>query len=120
LIAINSLEALLQAIDPLKNDSDIKLANIDARRKEVYGMICDFNGTQTETTSIILDEENILSLKYSDKQIHLAGNGSTKCQELLAQKTVVHALKSSSKFMVKLDFEKYIAQDYNDITKIST
>ena len=118
LISINSLECLLQALPDTLEDDQIGLASIDARRQEIYAMIQD-KKSRSETLSIILDHDNILDRSYHNNFLLLVGNGSEKSKSLLSHSSKIISNQASSQNMVKVAFNKYRLQEFNDIISFS-
>ncbi len=120
LITINSLVALAQGVSKQIQDPDLIVSAIDARRSEVYAMVFDaqFN-TLLETTSVVLDQDNILLRDFPDKTFYCIGNGADKCKTLLPYNIVVIGDKSSAKYMGKISFDKWQKADFNDIVSFS-
>ena len=118
-----ALEIPLIAIDALKCLAEIAAEFhpeitlcpvIDARRMEVYNAMIDKSGVQIKDISAdIIDESS-----YSEFEPFVYfGDGAEKLQDIWSSKncTIDTSIKSSAKGQVKLAYEKFQLQQFEDV-----
>lgn len=113
LIAIDALQALVE-IARMNHPNKVLCSVIDARRMEVYNSFFDENDCLVkEISADIIDESS-----YSEFEPFVYfGDGAEKLQEIWADKNCIADLtiKSSAKGQVRLAFEKYQNQQFEDV-----
>ena len=82
LISVNTLQIMANmAVNLYKNDIDLYVPMIDARRMEVYTAIFDKNlDFLSNVEAKIIDENSYSNIK--NKKIAFFGNGMTKCKDI--------------------------------------
>ena len=115
LIAINSLETMIEPF--LKNDYDLIIPLIDARRMEVYTAVFDGNSGDmlTQTEAKVLEEHSFQ--EYHDKKILFVGDGVTKAKEILQLSTADFDDKvyPTAKYLIKKAVERYNQKEFEDV-----
>jgi len=113
LIAIDALQALTE-IARINHPNKVLCPVIDARRMEVYNSFFDENNQLIkEISADIIDESS-----YSEFEPFVYfGDGAEKLQEIWADKncTADFTIKSSARGQVRLAFEKYQNQQFEDV-----
>lgn len=113
LIAIDALTCLSEIAKEFHPNSTL-CPVIDARRMEVYNLFCDENGTILKEISADIIDEN----SYSEFEPFVYfGDGADKLQEIWKDKNcrIDSSIKSSARGQVKLAYEKFQAQDFEDV-----
>ena len=113
LIAIDALTCLSEIAKEFYSNSKL-CPLIDARRMEVYNLFCDENGTILKEISADIIDEN----SYSEFEPFVCfGDGAEKLQEIWKDKNCIidSSIKSSARGQVKLAYEKFQAQDFEDV-----
>ena len=115
LIAVNSLETMIEPF--LRQNYDVIIPLIDARRMEVYCAVCDGNSGEmiSETEAKILDEQSFTELE--GKKILFVGDGAKKAKEILQLENAdfVENIYPSAKYLIKKSVEKFNRQDFEDV-----
>lgn len=115
LIAVNSLETMIEPF--LRQNYDVIIPLIDARRMEVYCAVFDGNSGEmiSETEAKILDEQSFTELE--GKKILFVGDGAKKAQEILKISGVdfISDVYPSAKYLIKKKVEKFNRQDFEDV-----
>ena len=115
LIAVNSLETMIEPF--LRQNYDVIIPLIDARRMEVYCAIFDGNSGEmiSETEAKILDEQSFTELE--GKKILFVGDGAKKAKEILQLENAdfVENIYPSAKYLIKKSVEKFNRQDFEDV-----
>lgn len=113
LIAVDTLELLARRIAPQQG---LLVPMIDARRMEVFTAVFDLNYNKIrETKAEIIDQ---YSFSEFQAELHLVGDGASKCKELLsADRFVYHdqVIFPSSEQMSAVSYEKFTANDFVDV-----
>ena len=113
LIAVDTL-AILAA--QLQVASGAIVPMIDARRMEVFTQV--FNAEKqavSEPHALIVTQD---SLKELGDEIHLIGDGASKCKEVLNSGQFIYhdeIIYPSANEMSRLSFEKYTKKDFADV-----
>ena len=113
LIAVDTL-AILAA--QLQVASGAIVPMIDARRMEVFTQV--FNAEKqavSEPHALIVTQD---SLKELGDEIHLIGDGASKCKEVLNSGQFIYhdeIIYPSANEMSRLSFEKYTQKDFADV-----
>lgn len=114
LIALNSLEILIQSVE----STDFIVPMLDARRMEVYTAV--FDGDKKwiqETTALVLDSRSFLEIAQ-EKKVVVVGDGAKKFQALHPQiQADFPELPShpEAKEMIEMAWAKYNAQDFESL-----
>ena len=115
LIAVNSLETMIEPF--LRQNYDVIIPLIDARRMEVYCAVFDGNSGEmlTETEAKILDEQSFKELE--GKKILFVGDGAKKAQEILqiSGADFNENVYPSAKYLIKKSVENFNRQDFEDV-----
>ena len=113
LIAIDALSCLAEIAREFHPNS-ILCPLIDARRMEVYNSICNENGTILKEISADIIDEN--SYSQFEPFVYF-GDGAEKLQEIWKNKNckIDSTIKSSARGQVKLAYEKFQAQAFEDV-----
>lgn len=115
LIAVNSLESMTEPF--LRQDYDLIIPLIDARRMEVYCAIFDGKTGEmlTDTEAKILDETSFQELQ--GKKVIFVGDGATKAREILQLSAAEFdgTIYPSAKYLIKKAQEKFKANEFEDV-----
>jgi len=123
LIAVNSLETMIEPF--LRQNYDVIIPLIDARRMEVYCAVFDGNSGEmiSETEAKILNEQSFK--EFEGKKILFVGDGAKKFKNFLSSFGGVgggfsHAdfnseVYPSAKYLIKKSVEKFNRQDFEDV-----
>lgn len=115
LIAVNSLESMTEPF--LRQDYDLIIPLIDARRMEVYCAIFDGKTGEmlTDTEAKILDETSFQDLH--EKKVIFVGDGATKAREILQLSAAEFdgTIYPSAKYLIKKAQEKFKANEFEDV-----
>ena len=84
LIAINTLEAMVYAVQPFNFYGALCCPMIDARRMEVYCLIADSNNTILEAAHPHIVTEHSFANWLSQHFMLFFGDGAAKCKAILA------------------------------------
>ena len=116
LIAIGTLASLRESIAKKAGDHDLIIPLIDARRKEVYRCVYNYRGEVIEEVSpLILDDESFSEYKQYNN-ILFCGDGVSKAKDILTiQNSVFYDIECSSKFMVNISEEKFLANQFENL-----
>jgi len=113
LITLDSLQIL--ALQVTHQDGLI-IPMIDARRMEVYTATFDSNHNKTSDTQALIIDEN--SFSQINQKTYFIGDGAEKCKPLLQRENLIfldQIIYPSAKEMSSLSFEKFVAQEFEDI-----
>lgn len=114
LISIDTLCSLSHSIQ-IGNGFIVPM--IDARRKEVYSSVFDFDYNKKEnTTAKIVSSDSYFHFLERDKT-YFIGDGALKCKDIITHKNAIFIENKfpSSKEMAKLSFLKYKKSDFEDV-----
>ena len=115
LIAVNSLETMIEPF--LRQNYDVIIPLIDARRMEVYCAVFDGNSGETisETEAKILDEQSFKEVE--GKKILFVGDGAKKAKEILQISGVdfISDVYPSAKYLIKKSVEKFKQKNFEDV-----
>ena len=113
LLAIDTLELLARKVTISEG---VIIPMIDARRMEAYTAVFDKDYNKLrETKAEVITEESFQDIAGN---IHLVGDGSAKCREILSQDRFVYheeVLYPSSVQMAMLSFNKHEKSDTVDV-----
>ena len=115
LIAVNSLETMIEPF--LRQNYDVIIPLIDARRMEVYCAVFDGNSGEmiSETEAKILDEQSFKEVE--GKKILFVGDGAKKAKEILQISGVdfISDVYPSAKYLIKKSVEKFKQKNFEDV-----
>ena len=115
LIAVNSLETMIEPF--LRQNYDVIIPLIDARRMEVYCAIFDGNSGEmiSGTEAKILDEQSFK--EWEGKKILFVGDGAKKAKEILQISGVdfISDVYPSAKYLIKKSVEKFKQKNFEDV-----
>ena len=115
LIAVNSLETMIEPF--LRQNYDVIIPLIDARRMEVYCAIFDGNSGEmiSGTEAKILDEQTFK--EWEGKKILFVGDGAKKAKEILQISGVdfISDVYPSAKYLIKKSVEKFKQKNFEDV-----
>lgn len=116
IIAINSLDTMIEQVDLVNNPDALFCPMIDARRMEVYcKLIYGSEEIVWETAPLVVDEGTFET--YRDRRIFLFGNGSGKFRDLLSADhfRFIQGIYPGASFMGRLSFAKFEKSDFEDL-----
>ena len=120
LVAVNSLESMKEPF--LKQNYDLVIPLVDARRMEVYTAVYDgVSGEELVPTEAKVLDENSFE-EFKDKKILFVGDGAKKFQDLLSisgggflNADFNESVYPSAQYLVKKTLEKIKNKDFEDI-----
>ena len=121
LIGVNTLESLAFACNKSIEGKYLLCPMIDARRMEVYASLF-YPDMQAifENKPIILDSESFSEYFDQGYKIIFSGNGAEKSKELYKNLNTEYSnIVCTAKSLVKIAFNKYLNQDFEDIAYFS-
>lgn len=113
LIAVDTLEILARKITI---DTGLIIPLIDARRMEVYSAVFDAGYNKLRNTEAEIITES--SFSQYNKDIHLLGDGATKCRDILSGKQIKYhndIIYPSAAEMALASHNKYQKSDTVDV-----
>ena len=117
LISVNTLLIMANmAINMHKNNFDLYIPMIDARRMEVYSAIFDKNlDFISDVEAKIIDENSYSEIK--NKKVAFFGNGSDKCKEILNNNnfTFLSDIFPSAEYMCNLSEKLFLEKKFEDL-----
>jgi len=117
LIAINTLEALVYGVKGYINADSLLCPMLDARRMEVYTLLCDSDlKIRISTKPMVINEESF-SLELEKNKIYFFGNGANKCKEVIKSENAVFldGINTDAFNMGTLAFEKFLNNQFVDV-----
>ncbi len=115
LISVDTLSLMArQFVDQFPFDDQVKKAllcpMLDARRMEVYCMVCDLNGLACEPIQAKIIDEKSFSNRLEQHLIYFFGEGSDKCRNLIhhPNSRFISGIKPSAASLGIMGFEKYL------------
>lgn len=117
LIAVNTLQALAQAVSGKLNEDAWYCPMIDARRMEVYTAFFDrTNRAVADIKAEIIDEHSFTDI-LSKHKVYFFGNGSDKIKNTLISPNAhyLEGIETSASNMVKLAGQKFTDGQFEDI-----
>lgn len=117
LIAVNTLESLVQKIATQFSDEVILCPMLDARRMEVYCLLANNKGDVLEPTQAkVIDESSFADLLLKSKIVFF-GNGAAKCKELITSSNAIFLsdIVPSAEEIGELAFKKFHAEQFEDL-----
>lgn len=117
LIAVNTLESLVQKVAAQFSDDVILCPMLDARRMEVYCLLANNKGEVLEPTQAkVIDESSFADLLSKNKMVFF-GNGAAKCKEAITNPNAIFLsdITPSADQIGELAFKKFQAQQFEDL-----
>ncbi|MCX6294835.1 MAG: tRNA (adenosine(37)-N6)-threonylcarbamoyltransferase complex dimerization subunit type 1 TsaB [Bacteroidetes bacterium] len=118
LIAINTLQSIVQNSKDKVEKNDFFCPMLDARRMEVYCAIYDSSGKEIRPTAAeIIDEHSFSDILKSNK-ILFFGDGSAKCKETFSQISnaiFMDDIVPSASDMVVLSEQAFNSKQFQDV-----
>ena len=117
LIAVNTLESLVQKVAAQFSDDVILCPMLDARRMEVYCLLANNKGDVLEPTQAkVIDESSFAEVLSKNKMVFF-GNGAAKCKELITSPNAVFLsdIVPSAEQIGELAFKKFQTQQFEDL-----
>jgi len=117
LIAYPTLENMIDGLIETENSYDIYIAALDARRDEIYVMICDNNkNILVQSKNEILTENIFLSI-ISDKKAIICGSGAQKFVDFHSKSNIKinNKVMSSTKYCNKLVSKSIDNQQFRNL-----
>lgn len=114
LIAINSLKALAQQVEP---EGSLRCPMIDARRMEVYTLLMSSNDqVELETTPMVIDEESFQD-QLSSSEILFFGDGAAKCSKVIKHQNAIFLedVIPQANGISKLAYDKWKKEEFEDV-----
>ncbi len=90
LIAINTLEAMAKHMQAYNVQQYHLFPMLDARRMEVYGLLCDHELKEVEAAQPFIVDESSFDAWLSEHPTIFFGNGARKCIEVLPHQSNVY------------------------------
>jgi len=120
LIAINTLRAMAAGmIEKTENPENYLFCPmIDARRMEVYAAVFDAGLHTIKKTSAVIVDENSFGDLFPTHKIIFAGDGASKCTEVLGHQENAIFEKEfhpSAAYLAELAEEKFLRQEFEDV-----
>ncbi|MFZ1808302.1 MAG: tRNA (adenosine(37)-N6)-threonylcarbamoyltransferase complex dimerization subunit type 1 TsaB [Cyclobacteriaceae bacterium] len=117
LIAVNTLEALVQKVTTQFSDEVILCPMLDARRMEVYCLLANNKGAVLEPTQAkVIDESSFADVLSKNKMIFF-GNGAAKCKEVITSPNAIFLsdIVPSAEQIGELAFKKFQSEQFEDL-----
>lgn len=117
LIAIGSLEAMVEQVVDFFPTSTLFCPMIDARRMEVYCLLMSSKKEILLPTSAIVVEKNTFEQHLSSHQIVFFGNGAEKCKKVISHPNAIFLenFYPLAKSMGKLAWEKFQRKEFENL-----
>jgi tRNA threonylcarbamoyladenosine biosynthesis protein TsaB len=120
LIAIATLEALAAGMIAKTGESGSSLfcPMIDARRMEVYASLYEKDLEIVKETEALIIDENSFSEYLSKRKVVFAGDGASKCKDLLGSHpngVFLDNVLPSAAYMAELSEQRYKAEAFEDV-----
>lgn len=116
LIAVNSLDSMIEQVKLLSGARSLLCPMIDARRMEVFCKMARNTGEEVwDTRPLIVEEDSFADFK--DDQIILFGNGADKLRDILrdGQFLFIKDIHPQASAMGELAFTKFQNQIFADL-----
>lgn len=118
LIAINSLQIMVQSVIEKTSINTLLCPMLDARRMEVYCAIFDKNLSFVKDTSAQMITEENLDFFKTGKEICFFGDGMQKCQSILENipgSSFIENIYPSAKALSALSFKKFTEKQFENV-----
>lgn len=118
LIAVNTLESLVQQVAPQFSDNVILCPMLDARRMEVYCLLADSKGELLEPTQAKVVDENSFKGLLQKNTIVFFGNGASKCKEVISSSNAIFLsdVVPSAEQIGDLATRKFFTRQFEDLS----
>jgi len=121
LISVDTLEGMFRGFlhSAGREEYDVFLPMIDARRMEVYTAAYDAQGNKLEETQALIIDQDAFG-QYPEKRLALFGSGADKFAGTFANAeriSVVPDFKNSAEHLCPIAFRKYEIQDFEDVAR---
>lgn len=116
LIAIDSLDTMVEQVRGVVPDEAVLFPMIDARRMEVYTKAVVAGGDVLwETQPLIVEEDSFK--EFESSQMFFFGNGADKLKEMFSESSIrfVDDIHPCAAAMGKLAFEKFQNEEFEDL-----
>ena len=117
LMAINTLESMINKVAAQYPAGTLLCPMLDARRMEVYCLVTDSTRKILEPTQAkVIDEESFEELLATNKIIFF-GNGAIKCQEVITSANAIFLsdVYPSAEQIGELAYEKFNAEQFENL-----
>lgn len=117
LIAINTLEAMIEQVIPFYSQDTLFCPMLDARRMEVYCLVANRQRELLMPTSATIVENETFDNYLSHNKIVFLGNGAEKCKTVISHPNAIFLkdIYPLAKSMGKLAWEKYQKGDFENL-----
>ncbi len=117
LIAVNTLESMVQKIATQFSDEIILCPMLDARRMEVYCLLANNKGDVLEPTQAKVMDETSFEEVLSKNKVVFFGNGAAKCKEVITNANAIFLsdIVPSAEQIGELAFKKFQTQQFEDL-----
>ncbi|HRK55768.1 MAG TPA: tRNA (adenosine(37)-N6)-threonylcarbamoyltransferase complex dimerization subunit type 1 TsaB [Cyclobacteriaceae bacterium] len=117
LIAVNTLESMVQKIATQFSDEIILCPMLDARRMEVYCLLANNKGDVLEPTQAKVMDETSFEEVLSKNKVVFFGNGAAKCKEVITNANAIFLsdITPSAEQIGELAFKKFQTQQFEDL-----
>lgn len=116
MIAIDTLEHIVQPVLAELRTEQKAIAMLDARRMEVYSAAFDKDGLRlADNAAVVVDAD--FTVRYGSGEYLLVGDGAAKTEDILASNPDVHFSDhlASASHMGKLAVRKYKSGEFVDV-----
>lgn len=116
LIALDSLDSMIEQMIPMVSHDAFFCPMIDARRMEVYCKVVSREKEHLPTQPLIVDDDGVFD-QFLDQPFYLFGNGSDKLRDIFISKEFhfISGIHPLAAFMGKLAHEKLLKEDFEDL-----
>lgn len=117
LIAVNTLESMVQKVANQFPDEVILCPMLDARRMEVYCLLANNKGDVLEPTQAKVIDESSFEKVLSKNKVVFFGNGAAKCKEVITSPNAIFLsdIVPSAEQIGELSFKKFQAKHFEDL-----
>ena len=118
LISVDTLQSLTHfALEKLNHQKGIYIPMLDARRMEIYMAVYDEKLSSIEPVSAQIIDENSFSAYLEENKVFVFCDGAEKLKGTILHDNfvVVDEIYTSSNYMGKLSYHKFIQQEFEDV-----
>lgn len=121
LIAINTLEIMINEVSRFNHQNNILCPMIDARRNEVYCMLAKKKYLKElkiiENINAKIIDQNSFSKILEKEKILFFGDGASKCQSLISNPNAIFIkdIISNARFMGDIAYHKLCNKEFEDL-----
>ncbi len=114
-IAVDTLQSLAyHAAQELQKDATY-IANVDARRMEVYAAAFDRNGQQLSSTAPMIVEAGVFDNWLALGDVVFCGSGTSKCISMLSSSGIIcHPMEPKADYLAPLAYKAYLEGQFED------